>query len=560
MDIAKEFKQLSVKPEYGTSEFKKWIEQDDFVCFLQTIPRNTEIILYGSSYYAYVYGVLVPSRLVTPLDKKDLDDWSCNPWDSWSITINYKKGRKVSLSSSLEIERSKALARGEQIVFARRFDGRHERQSYIELSQKLTHALRLHWVPEHDAYCRFDGRGDVEDVARVVGEIGLGGVVTILRATLDEYLVATNQVVLLLYDSTRFEPKQFPGWQDHQAEYHRCEPEIYFRTGRIPEIASYLRGFQIIRPVLSMKDLIRRHGIGDTKGRQYATFIAYDWKHNVVRECSCDPKQLGNYFVESDLPYEISPVFFRPEVLQKYKADTEKYQLHDRFITCRHAWHLETYDVNDAGQVHTYLKYLSYLPYEEQLYWKSFNEEPKGPISRRAFQTDFEGKPYSEYDPLQSLRGVLLDLDSSQVSWWKLRGSNLLASVHFPVTKAADEWAKELHALDKLVTEGFVTGDLRARLTKLGRAFDKEWKSLKLLEELLRTIGSDKVKEIVEPLRELNTLRNRLSAHPSGKNAERIKVEVLKKQKTYPSHFRNLCTQCDKAIRTLRTLLGPETG
>jgi hypothetical protein len=263
--------------------------------------------------------------------------------------------------------------------------------------------------------------------------------------------------------------------------------------GRIPEIASYLRGFQIIRPVLSTKDLIKRHGIGDTKKRQHATFIAYDWKHNVVRECSCDPKLLGNYFVQSDLPYEISPVFFRSEVLHKYKADTEKYKLHDRSIACRHTWHLETYDVNDAGQVHTYLKYLSYLPYEEQLYWKSFNEAPKGPISTRAYQTDFEGQRYSEYDPLQSLRNVLLDLDNNQASWWILRDSKLLAKVHYPVTKAEDEWMKELHSLDKLIIEGFVISDLRMRLTNLGRTIDRQWKSLKLLEELLRALGADEV-------------------------------------------------------------------
>lgn len=309
---------------------------------------------------------------------------------------------------------------------------------------------------------------------------------------------------------------------------------------------------------MSKEDVTRRHGIGEPKGRQYATFIAHDWKHDTVRECSCDPKLLGNYFVKSDLPYEISPVFFRSEVLQTYKADTDKYQLHDRSITCRHAWHLETYDVNEAGQIHTYLKYLSYLPYEEQMYWKSFNEAPKGPISRRAFKTDFEGKWDHEYDPLQSLRRVLLELHESQVSWWTLRGSNLLEKVHYPVTKAADEWAKELHALDKLVVEGFVTGDLRARVTNFGRSVDSRWKSLKLLEEVLRGLGSDEdqVREIVGPLRNLNSLRSKISGHASGKEAERIKAEVLKKHKTYPSHFRNLCTQCDRAIHILRTLLG----
>jgi hypothetical protein len=566
MDILiEQLGRLSHKPEYGSEEYKNWVKQDDFLRFLQVIPGANDIILYASvPYFAFIYGVLVPQYLVTPPDVDDLDHWNCHPSSSWGITLNYGKGKlkKVSLSPPLDHTGSKTLDRGEQIMFTRHFDGRQEQRSYIEISQKLTHTFGLHWVPERDAYCRFDARGDVEEVVRVANFADQslpeeGRVVTILRNTLDEYLVITDQVLLLLYDSTRFEPKSFGGWQNQGVEYQKQEPEIYYRIGRQGETASYIRGFQIIRPAVSKEDIIRRHDRGEIKERQYATFIALDWKHGEVRECSCDPKLLGNYFVKSDLPFETTPVFFRPEVLQKYKADTEKYQLSDRSITCRHAWHLETYDVNEAGQIHTYLIYLSYLPYEEQLYWKSFNEPPKGTISRRAFQTDFEGKWDSEYDPLQSLRRVLLELHESQVSWWTLRGSNLLEKVHYPVTKAADEWAKELHALDKLVVEGFVIGDLRARITILGLAFDKDWNSLKLLEEVLRGLGTDKdhTQEIVGPLLKLHFLRTKISGHASGKEAERIKVGVLKEHKTYSRHFRNLCTQCDKAIRTLRTLL-----
>ena len=553
---------LSHKPEYGTEEYKSWVEQDDFVRFLQAISSTTDVILYASTYFTFIYGVLVPRRLVTPPDIDDLDRWSCNPSSSWGIAVSYGRRGRLSISPPLDHAGSKTIGRGEQIVFARQFDGRQEQRSYIEVSQKFTHAFDLHWVPEREAYCRFDDRGDVEDVVRVVDVPGQsayeqGRIVTILRSTLDEYLVITDQVLLLLYDSTRFEPGEFRGWQKPDVEYHKQEPEVYYRMGRNPGTASYLRGFQIIRPSLSKREVIRRHGIGWDKERQYATFIAHDWKNGVVHECSCDPKFLGNYFVKSDLPYEISPVFFRPEVLQKYKADTEKYQLHDRSITCRHAWHLQTYDVNEAGQVHTYLQYLSHLPYEEQLYWKSFNEAPKGPISRRAFHTDFEGKWDPGYDPLQSLRGVLVELHENPVPWWKLRESSLLEKVHYPLTKAPDEWSDELHALDKLVVEGFVTDNLRARLTNLGSTVNSEWKSLKLLEELLRGLGSDKdqVREITGPLRELNSLRSKISGHASGREATRIKTEILKKHKTYAGHFRDLCTQCDRAIRTLRGLL-----
>ena len=94
----------------------------------------------------------------------------------------------------------------------------------------------------------------------------------------------------------------------------------------------------------------------------------------------------------------MSPVFFNAEVLHKYKADTEKYTLEDRSINCRGTWSLQTYDVNEAGQVHTYLRYLGYLPYKEQLYWQSFNEWPKAALSERAIATDFKGEFHTDYD------------------------------------------------------------------------------------------------------------------------------------------------------------------
>ena len=152
---------LSHKPELGSEEYKKWVKQDDFLRFLQIIPGATDIILYASvSYSTFVYGVLVPQHLVTPPDVDDLDHWNCNPSSSWGITLNYGKGelKKVSLSPPQDHTGSKTLDRGEQIVFTRHFDGRQEQRSYIEISQKLTHAFGLDWVLESEAYCRFDAR------------------------------------------------------------------------------------------------------------------------------------------------------------------------------------------------------------------------------------------------------------------------------------------------------------------------------------------------------------------------------------------------------------------
>lgn len=81
--------------------------------------------------------------------------------------------------------------------------------------------------------------------------------------------------------------------------------------------------------------------MGSPEPKQYTTFIAQDWKHDLVHECSCDPGHLGNYFVESDLPFQTSPAFFRPEVRLKYKANPDKYQMEGRSIRSPRV-HLET--------------------------------------------------------------------------------------------------------------------------------------------------------------------------------------------------------------------------
>ena len=143
-----------------------------------------------------------------------------------------------------------------------------------------------------------------------------------------------------------------------------------------------------------------------------------DWKNGVVREISTEPGNTANYFTKSGLPFEVSPAFFRPDVLLRYKSDSDKYTLQDRSISCRGAWHLQTYDINEAGQVHTYIVYLRSLPYEEQLYWKAHNEAPKASISKRAFRSDFEGRWENEYDALQNLREEVRRLNEKAPPWW----------------------------------------------------------------------------------------------------------------------------------------------
>jgi hypothetical protein len=241
---------------------------------------------------------------------------------------------------------------------------------------------------------RLDENGDLFDVIKIVEmrkEDWIENVTVIAIRTKDfaEYMRLSDMGMVVIFDFTRTDGRSFHGWQD-QERFDRNAPDLFYDGGVMPGHASYAAGRQIVRPAITMEEIIKEHmEARNPSNRQYAVFKAINLRTNERIEVSCDPKGLSNYFQpESNLPLEMSPVFFRGEVLMRYKADPDKYELHDRSIYCRGTWSLRTYDINDAGQVHTYLRYLRDLPYNEQVYWQSFNEWPKGELSKRAITTD----------------------------------------------------------------------------------------------------------------------------------------------------------------------------
>ncbi len=128
------------------------------------------------------------------------------------------------------------------------------------------------------------------------------------------------------------------------------------------------------------------------------------------------------------LPHSLGPRF------SSASRRTQTYTLEDRSISCRGAWHIKSYDINEAGQVHVYIGDLAKLPIAEQNYWKAFNEWPKSSISARAHRTDIEGQWCTTYDPLTSLRNKVRALDKASPEWWNRRGDALMDSVLAPAT------------------------------------------------------------------------------------------------------------------------------
>jgi len=294
-------------------------------------------------------------------------------------------------------------------VFRRSFAGSPERP--IELSQKLVDALDLHYMPERSAYCRLGEDGDVVEVIKVIEKSGDDWtedvtVVTILAKDFAEYMRLAGMGMVIFFDFTRVRFGSFQGWSSDHERFERKARDLFYHGGVMPSHASYVNGRMIVRPAITLEEIMQAHKEArDPTNRQYVIFKAINLKTGERIEVSCDPKGLSNYFQpQIDLASGNVAGLLPGGGAYRYKADPQKYEVRQRSIYCRGTWSLQTYDINDAGQVHTYLRYLAHLPYKEQLYWQSFNEWPKGPLSKRAITTDFKGEIYTDYDSLHSLK------------------------------------------------------------------------------------------------------------------------------------------------------------
>jgi hypothetical protein len=550
--VSRALESISRIPEADAGEWLSSAEKS--IEFLKQNVQSDRLVLFASMPCVLIHVVLAPLRNLDPPDQEDLTRDFVAPDAAWAIEHSWGGGEPARVYLSPPLAGRKTLKDGEKLYFSRSFAGSRRRS--IEISQKLVHALGLHFIEERNAYCRLDDDGDLEDVISITEKDKDSWaehltLVTIQMRDFVEYMRLSDMGMVIFFDFTRVDHRSFHGWTD-QKHFDRKAPDLFYNGGVMPGHASYVNGRMVARPSITMEDIVRaRTEASDPAFRRYATFKAIDLKTGDRIEASCDPEGLSNYFQpNSPLPLQMSPVFFDAEILHKYKADTEKYTLEDRSINCRGTWSLQTYDINEAGQVHTYLRYLGYLPYKEQLYWQSFNEWPKAALSERAIATDFKGEFHTDYDSLNSLKRKVHALDKSPPPWWLPRGEDLARVTHYPVTAAADEWANEILALDQLVIEGFKTKELRSLAGKLGRSVDSTWGSLKLIEECLVGAGVDQedARRIVVPLRTLHELRSIMKGHAAPEKRRQSEKEATLAYGSFRAHFADLAAQCDYAL------------
>ena len=538
--------------------FNSWLEQHDTLKFLADNAHEEWIVIYCATQHAFIHGVLIPSSALNPLATDDLLTWSGNAYGGWCVSVSKSEAR---IAPPLQDFASKTIAQGEQLVFVRDFADADEHPPYVELLQKLLHVCEIHFIAELGAWCKLE-HGKEMPVAYVAFDEG-ECVVLLRRDILATYASLSQSVLVRMFDFPRYNPQNFIGWHDIAPETSPAKNSIYYIQALLYGYASYSRGVQLTDIAIPNKDIIKK--IFPDRPSKYQTFTTLDWKNRCIAEVSCAPDATANYFVNNDLPFEFSPVFFDQEVLLRYKSGGKRYKVTDNKISCRGAWAL-AYDINAGGQVFAYLCDLRKIPYKEQSYWKLFNENPvvtnfnqkplqilKSTLSATAFKAHFLGSWEISLGSLQSLKSLLLEL---QCSWWKLFSQDVLARITYPVADSEKDWKDEIIALHQILVENLQQRWLQKKAKRLGCDVDEKWHSLKLLEQCLIHSGvhENRAKQIVSPLRQLHKLRNKAS-HKEGTDILALRKQAIKEHGNYHKHYEHLVDTCRAAFQALADTL-----
>lgn len=544
-------------------EYEAWQRFVDLEYMLLNTITDDALLYYNGAAgktSGIIISLLVPKNKLKMDYVDDLMEWDSSSQTGWGYGSNWSKGgRRKKVSPPLSGSRSKIISSGEPLLFHRYFEG-HSKESYVELNQKIAQMLDIFWVDEKDSYCRFDRNGDYDEIVKLHVQHDWN-FCTMKKRDLDFYMYLTGTVMVRLFDFVRLGenlsfrldgPRDERKKRDDKKKIY-CDVRLVLDNKNEYD-SSWVRGFQIVGITEPFEQLEKRGLSGYPTNEDFATFVALDFKHRKVCECSCNPCDLDSYFEDTGKPFQTTPAFFKPEVLLKYKQDPDKYNLGLRSISCRGAWGLKRYDINDDGQVNAFLIDLAALPYNEQLYWKSFNESPKGSISRRSYQSDFLGEIPDDDDSIMELESTLYNYPKANyrgksVTIWELHGeiaNRGTSRLNHVVTESSKEWEDQILELAKVLVDGLNKSSIKA-IAMDANCYDSRLGSIKLLESCLNAKGVEKevIDNIIHPLANLYKLRSSIVAHSD----DRAPCKNLAK------NYDAIVRACAESFKTLSSLI-----
>jgi hypothetical protein len=500
-----------------------------------------------SDHSILIYCALLPKRRV----KQSLRDFSFDLSVGDARPSCYQHGDKVGY------ERWGNSAGIEPLVLVRLFDD--HRPNGIELLEEFRLFHDLTFDVHTNTYVKVDDAGREHIVARVSDNH-----VEMQTYPLRQFLAIKNMHLSIGIDSRVYStlPLDEIAGDDRRREVHSdtishllCVNDCDFKEGA--RTFSRVIGKRLVAALPKEQSGVWPY----VKDKPYEEFIIGRDADGSERQFTCDPERLANFFgANPRAPQQITPVFFRPDVLTKYYAQPGKYAVDDGELRCGSLWALRM-DNNQADRIIVFLCDLGHLPHDEQKYWRSFNTAPSGGMSdvhiKRSFLAEFTAASRADLVFKQSF-------ETLQTEWlarfgWPLFLPLLPADRHhfvalrIPMTNEQSEFDGLVLSLTKILNDSINEKQLVA-----SGVLDDATASIGKLEVFLKQQNLPNVSAHIKFLRDLQSLRSTGVGHRKGSKYDKAAAAVGIGAKPLAHVFARLLEQASAFLGELRThLLAP---
>ena len=256
---------------------------------------------------------------------------------------------------------------------------------------------------------------------------------------------------------------------------------------------------------------------------EHQRFIVGETDTGEPIEHTCDLDLMReNLGCSDDLPLgQLTPVCFRKEVMDRYYADQQKYQVADGHVSCGGCWSLAI-DNNHPDYITVFLYRLGLeLPKQEQLHWRLHNMAPPGHhLSSTAYRRNILGEWADPDSPEWRFKQQYRAFQStcSEALGWDLLletsegGVNPLDRVRVPPRGSEQEFDEQVLLLNKLVVEALNVEQMRKAL---GDKSDGLRGPLSLLKAWFTDGAYVHTARDIDTLNKIKTIRNK-TAHRKG--------------------------------------------
>lgn len=516
------------------SDFKG--KQECFTSFLKNIDDAEDVLIFLS----HGFKVFINTMLVTKNIKQPSIDWQVRKTSvsAWSYRNKIRIGCEDQGISPVFFRRSfkNSISQSETVFY--------------ELSQEIEHLLNLFYIESRKAYCLVDEDGATVEVFKIIKNEKYSALI-FKRIYFEYYLWLKKANVFRRFDYTETDHSCFTSYpkDSRKIEYNtdlNCEVE-----SALFEHGTYMRGTQLFS--YDRKDIRKFKAYLETlsfETKKFVDVIVFDpfKQQNII--ASTDPTKACSYFNMKDnpLPHQLSCVFFKEEVLQKYISNPSIYICNEQQISSL-KWDLRDFEHRN-GKVQVYLKDFSDLPYKVQVYWKQYNIKPncknlEEAISIPKIIRDFGGCFAEDYGIENDFRTLVKELKNRPELW------NIPEECDFQTSLIEENrklWLDNIAQLQRVFIETIKPEPLWKKIKDNSWSIPngKDKGSINAMYIILENLGENL--ESLNVLREIVLKRNKGYGHTSGKKIDEFERNAKEGYGSLKDHYDHLIESLKKTL------------